>query len=360
MNQIALPWLDSVFYGNTVRTWLAAAGIFVFVLLALGLARKVLVRQIGRLSGRTDGIWDDVLARSLEVTRTWVLVALALWAAMLVPALPDQTSRLIVTLVVLAILVQIGIWGNAAIRTYVTLYGELKLEHDAASVMTVRAVGFLASVALWTIILLVVLENVGIDVTALIAGLGIGGIAVALALQNILGDLFGSLSIVLDKPFVVGDFIVVGDHLGTVEKVGLKTTRLRSLSGEQLIFSNSDLLQSRIRNFKRMYERRVLFGFGVEYGTGPEKLEWIAGAVRSIIESLPDVRFDRAHFKAFGESSLDFEVVYFVLKPEFNVYMDRQQAINLELCRQLETRDVSFAFPTRTVHLASTEAVAGD
>src|SRR5690606_24321131 len=143
--------------------------------------------------------------------------------------------------------------------------------------------------------------------------------------QRVLGDLLASLSILLDKPFVVGDFIVVGDLSGTVERVGLKTTRVRSLSGEQLVFSNSDLLESRIRNYKRMYERRVVFRFGVEYGTPREKLEWIPSAVKRIIEDLPDVRLDRAHFASFGPYSLDFEVVYYVLKADYNTYMDRQQ-----------------------------------
>jgi small-conductance mechanosensitive channel len=185
----------------------------------------------------------------------------------------------------------------------------------------------------------------------LVAGLGIGGIAVALALQNVLGDLFASLSIILDKPFVLGDFIIVGDLLGVVEKIGLKTTRVRSLSGEQLIFANSDLLSSRIRNFKRMQERRIAFGFGVLYQTKPEQLEAIPGMVKGIIEGQENARFDRAHFKGFGESAYDFEVVYFLNTPDYVAYMDCQQAINLGICRGLAERGVEFAYPTRTIYL---------
>jgi small-conductance mechanosensitive channel len=197
------------------------------------------------------------------------------------------------------------------------------------------------------------LDNLGYNVSALLAGLGIGGIAVALALQNVLGDLFASLSITLDKPFVTGDFIIVGDLLGTVSHVGLKTTRVTSLSGEQLVFSNSDLLSSRIRNFKRMSERRVVFSFGVLYQTPVSQLEEIPAIVREIVESTDTTRFDRAHFKEFGDSAYLYEVVYYVREPDYNLYMDRQQQINLELCRRFEERGIEFAYPTRTLHLAS-------
>jgi small-conductance mechanosensitive channel len=195
------------------------------------------------------------------------------------------------------------------------------------------------------------------DVTALVAGMGIGGIAVALALQNILGDLFASLSIVLDKPFVIGDFIIVGELMGGVEKIGLKTTRVRSLSGEQLIFSNSDLLNSRIRNYKRMQERRIPFGFGVTYQTTPDQLEAIPALIKSIIECEEGLRFDRAHFKGFGESSYDFEVVYYINTPDYNAYMDAQQTINLALCRGFAERGIEFAYPTRTIHMHREDGV---
>ena len=199
------------------------------------------------------------------------------------------------------------------------------------------------------VVLLLALDNLGVDITALVAGLGVGGIAVALAVQNILGDLFASLSIVLDKPFEVGDFIVVGEFLGTVENVGLKTTRVRSLGGEQLVFANSDLLGARVRNYKRMQERRILFRFGVLYQTPPDQLEQIPVMVREIIEALPEVRFDRAHFFTFGDSSYDFEVVYWMQTPEYNRYMDTQQAINLALVRRFAEADIDFAYPTRTL-----------
>jgi small-conductance mechanosensitive channel len=224
-------------------------------------------------------------------------------------------------------------------------------QEDPAGATTLTALTVLARIGLWAALLLLALDNVGIDITTLVAGLGIGGVAIALATQNILGDLFASLSIVLDKPFVVGDFIIVGDLLGTVEHVGLKTTRVRSLSGEQLVFSNADLLGSRIRNYKRMVERRIVFSLGVTYQTSEEQLASIPGMLRGIIAAEPGVRFDRAHFKEYGDSALTFEVVYFVLDPDYNVYMDTQERINFAIFRRFAGDGIDFAYPTRTVHL---------
>ncbi|HKJ92378.1 MAG TPA: mechanosensitive ion channel family protein, partial [Longimicrobiales bacterium] len=267
--------------------------------------------------------------------------------------LPSKTAAGARIAVFFAFLLQLALWGNVFIARLIHNYAKKRLEDDAAMATTVRFAGFLARMTLWIVIVLVAMDNLGIQITTLVAGLGVGGVAVALAVQNVLGDLFASLSIVLDKPFVIGDFIIVGDLMGTVEHVGLKTTRLRSLGGEQLVFSNSDLLNSRIRNYKRMFERRIVFSFGVLYQTPRETLEKIPGVVREIIEALEDTRLDRAHFARFGPSSLDFEVVYYVLKPDYNTYMDRQQAINLELMRRFEDMGVEFAYPTQTIFLES-------
>ncbi|MCB0033710.1 MAG: mechanosensitive ion channel family protein [Anaerolineales bacterium] len=226
------------------------------------------------------------------------------------------------------------------------------MEDHAAQVTTMRALAFVAKFVIYSIVLLVALDNVpGVEITTLIASLGIGGVAVALAVQNILGDLFASLSISLDKPFVIGDFITVGDDAGQVEQIGLKTTRLRSISGEQLIFSNSDLLNSRVRNYKRMQERRIVFSFGVVYSTPAAQLEEIPRRVQEIIEQQENARFDRAHFKSFGNSSLDYEVVYYVLSNDYALYMTIQQAINLALYRLFQEQEIEFAFPTRTVYV---------
>ena len=218
---------------------------------------------------------------------------------------------------------------------------------------TVRAVSMAARLALIVIAAILILDNLpGVEITALVASLGIGGIAIALAVQSILSDLFASLSIILDKPFVLGDFIVIDDFMGSVEYIGLKTTRVRSLSGEQLVFANSDLLQSRIRNFKRMAERRVVFTLGVTHRTPAEKLAAIPAWIADIVTAQDMVRFDRAHFQGFGDYALRFEIVYYVLDPDYNRYMDIQQAVNLAIFEKFRAESIDFAFPTRTIHLS--------
>jgi small-conductance mechanosensitive channel len=213
-----------------------------------------------------------------------------------------------------------------------------------------------ARVGLWALVLLVALDNLGVNITALVAGLGVGGVAVALATQNILGDLFASVSILLDKPFVPGDFVVVGDFMGTVEQIGIKTTRVRSLGGEQIVFANNDLLQSRLRNYKRMGERRALFRVGVTYQTPVDKVVAIPEMLRTIVQNQTGTRFDRAHFASYGDFALTFEVVYYVLSPDYNRFMDVQQAINLDVFRTFHGQAIEFAYPTQTLLLQPSHA----
>ncbi len=341
--------LSTVVYQNTILEWLIATGIALLTIGAIEAVKAFLVRQVGRLADRTVTHFDNLLVAVIRRTSFLFVLALAVLVGSHALELSDRVTGWVHALVVLATLLQIGFWGNAAIQVGLGRYSEQRMEEDAAEATTVRFVGFLLRLILWVLVALVALDTAGVDITALVAGLGVGGIAVALAVQNVLGDLLGSLSIVLDKPFVIGDFIIVGDMMGTVEHIGMKTTRIRSLSGEQLVFSNNDLLSSRIRNYKRMNERRALFRFGVTYQTSKEMLERIPGVVREIIESRENTRFDRAHFASYGDSSLDFEVVYYMLVPDYNAYMDTQQAINLALFGRFEELGIEFAYPTRTV-----------
>jgi len=220
---------------------------------------------------------------------------------------------------------------------------------EAMTAMAAPVLGLMARTALWSLVLLLVLDSFGVNLSTLVAGVGVGGVAVALAVQNILGDIFASLSIALDKPFALGDFIIVDEVLGTVDRIGLKSTRIQSLSGEQIILANADLLKSRIRNFKRMRERRVLFTFAVTYQTAADALAALPGRLRDIIQAQPRTRFDRAHLREFGDSGLIFEVVYYVLDVDYNVYMDTQQAINLALLEALRAQGVGFAHPVRVM-----------
>lgn len=342
----AIEWL-----GSSLDVWFMLLVAWAVAALVLVFAHRILLRRFHRLATRTETIIDDILVTLLERTKLYFLVALSLYIAVGAVPLSEQVTSYISRIAFLFLLVQVVFWGNAAITDWVRLYKEQKLEEDPGAVTSMQAVGFIARLLLYTAIVLVALDNFGIDVTTLIAGLGIGGIAVALAMQNILGDLFASLTIVLDKPFEVGDFLVVGDTVGTVEKIGLKTTRLRSLSGEQTVVANGDLLGSRIRNYKRMEERRIVFSLGVSYDTPAEKLERIPAMAQQIIEAQEHTRFDRAHFARFGDSTLDFEVVYYMQVPEYLTYMNVQQAINLALARRFAEEEIAFAFPTRTVHV---------
>jgi len=347
------------FFANTLANWISAGVIALVVVTVLVVVKRTVIRQLKKMTRQEEREVSTVAAYAVSKTRVWVIVVIAIWAGSLALVLPVRLAALVQSLAIIAILLQIATWASAAANRWLGVYTEKNIESDAAAVTSMRAVVFIGRLLGWSLVLLLALDNLGVDITALIAGLGIGGIAVALAVQNILGDLFASLSIVIDKPFVVGDFIIVGEHLGTVQHIGLKTTRVASLSGEQLIFSNMDLLNSRIRNFKRMNERRVVFSFGVEYETPLEKLKLIPEMVREILDAQELARFDRAHFKEFGAHSLVFEVVYHVLVPDFNQYMDVQQSINLELYARFEEHDISFAFPTQTLYVQNMNGRGG-
>lgn len=335
--------------GNSVERWIAAIALFLGVAVLLLIVKGVLIRRIGSLADRMSGRWPRMMRGMLERTKTALLILLAFYCGSLLLTVPHELASLLHSLAVIVVLLQAAIWGDSLLKSSVAYHSHERLATDAASATTFSLLGFLARLALWALVVLMTLDNLGVNVTALLAGLGIGGIAVALAAQNILGDLFASLSIVLDRPFVLGDSIATGDFSGTVEHIGVKTTRLRSASGEQLVFANSDLLQSRIRNFQRMRERRMLFTLNVRFQTPRDKLAQIPRILREVIESQNPVRFDRAHFKLFGDSALIFEAVYFVLTADFNESMNIQQAINLAICERFERSQIEFAFPTRTV-----------
>ncbi len=344
-----MPSLTDTFYGNEIQTWLIALGVTAGLFIALRIVEQVLIVRIQKLTAKTSTIADDLIVGALRKTKLLYLAIIAVFFGSMSLELDESLRDGLWKTTVIASLVQGGIWVSTALKIWLENYR--KEETDGGHRMTMNALSFIGRLVLWATILLLILDNLGVDVTALVAGLGIGGVAVALAVQNILGDLFSSLSIVLDKPFVLGDFVIVGDLLGTVENIGIKTTRLRSLSGEQLVFSNTDLLTSRIRNFGRMYERRVVFKLGVIYQTSADNLEKIPGIIKEAIESQDETRFDRSHFAAYGDFSLDFETVYYVLSPDYNLYMDIQQAINLAIFRRFADEGIEFAYPTQTLFL---------
>jgi len=312
-------WLDGLFLGSTVRAWITAAGVTAAAYLAVLLVRRLVVRRVGKLAGKTLSGFDDLNALAVELaerTRRGLFFLPVLYFGSFFLNLPKRVDTVLRSAAVLAVLLQLALWALSGIDFWVASTRRKRLAEDAASVTLIGALGFIGKLVLWTVLVLLILDNLGVNVTALVAGLGVGGIAVALALQNILGDLLASLSIVLDKPFVLGDTINLGDLTGTVEDVGLKTTHLRSVTGEQLVVPNSDLVKSRIRNFKRMAERQVTLSVGVVYGTPAAALASIPGLVREIVEAQEQVRFGRAHLKRLAEWSLEFEAAYAVLSPD--------------------------------------------
>lgn len=340
--------LTRVYFGNMVQQWIAAGATSAFVFAVLLGIRHLIRKRLKLFSKRTETVLDDLMVETMGRTKYVFLVAVSVYAGSLHLTLPEGVTTALSILVRLSILLQIGIYASAAATYLIRRDGNNDGKKSPRA-----AIVFASRLVIWSIVLLLALDNLGVDVTALITGLGIGGIAVALAMQNILGDLFASMSITLDKPFVPGDFIVVDTLMGTVEQVGLKTTRIKSISGEQVIVANTDLLKSRIRNFGRMQERRVVFTISITYQTPHGVLERIPGMIREIVEKNPQTRFDRAHFQRFGEFALLFEIVYFVTDPDYIRYMDIQQRINLDICRRFETEGIAFAYPTQTVFVHS-------
>ncbi|MDR7295100.1 small-conductance mechanosensitive channel [Pelomonas aquatica] len=346
MNRAAAAWPD-VDWTDAAPAVLA--GLLTILVLKAGL--KLSAQRLRVLAQRTRTSADDGLVRVLEQTNPALIWVVGVLVGLNMLPLDERWHGRVSQLWFAVVALQIGLWGQQAVA--LLLAAQQRQHHASGGAVSATAtlLGWGLRGALWVVIVLAVLSNMGVNITAFVASLGIGGIAVALAVQNILGDLFASLAIAVDKPFEVGDSITVGDVTGTVERVGLKTTRIRSLGGEQIVMSNAELLKRTVANFKRLQTRRVLFAFGVTYDTPAEQVAAVPPLVKELIEADPKLEFVRAHFKGFGESSLNFEVVYRVQDPDYDVYMDRQQALNLALMQALQQRGIRFAFPTQTLNL---------
>jgi small-conductance mechanosensitive channel len=343
-------FLRRVIYGNPVDRWLTAVLIAAGVLLVFLVVRRIVVARLGKIAARTPNRIDDLIVEIVARTRAFVLAIVALLIASRWLRLPSHADTLLITAGKLALLLQAALWATGAVDFWAKEYRERPASSgNRAGIATIQALGIGAKAVIWLLIGFSALKTFGIDVTALVTGLGISGIAIALAVQNILGDLLAALSIVFDKPFDVGDTIVVDQITGTVEHIGLKTTRIRSISGEQIILGNADLLRSRLRNMKRMYQRRAVFHLDVVYDTPPDVVARIPHLLQEIVTAQTPVKFDRSHVATFTESAVRVETVYFVLDPDYNRYMDIQQAIYLAVLRRFAAEKIAFAFPTRTM-----------
>ena len=324
--------------------WLVASTVALAGTLGVLMALRLLSRALSRRHLATI----RALGVSAGQTRWWLVLLAFMAMGAQTLGLSDRANRYIGLVGTIAIAVQIGLWANNLVQSWMksSLAAEGGQHHNP---VVLSMMGWFARIMVWATLLLAALSIAGVNITAFVASLGVGGVAVALALQNILGDLFASMSIGLDKPFEIGQFVTFGEVAGTIVHVGVKTTRIRSITGEEIVIGNAELLGHTLHNYARMEQRRIVFGFGVTYDTDAATLKDIPGMVRDLCDATADVRLDRVHFKSFGESSLDFEVVYFVTSPDFNRYMDAQQAINLAMVAAFAKRHIEFAFPTRTL-----------
>lgn len=345
--------LQTSFFDNSVSDYLIFLAILLLGILVVRIIRSIILSRLKAWAEKTATTIDDFLITTVEKTLLPLLYFGVLYLATRSLTLNPAASKIIDVLGVILLTI-FGIRFVVSIIKYSLETYWLKRERDETRERSIKGIITVIKVIIWGVGITFLLDNLGFKISTVVAGLGIGGIAVALAAQKILGDLFSYLSILFDRPFEIGDFIIVGDHWGTVEHIGIKTTRVRSLSGEQLVFSNADLTSSRLRNYKRMAKRRVLFKLGVTYETSLQRLKEIPEIVRNIIEKVDDTVFDRAHFSSYGDFSLNFETVYYVLSRDYAKYMNIQQEINFAIKEEFEKRGIEFAYPTQTLYLSKT------
>lgn len=346
--------LQRVFWGNTVYSWLFALGIIVVSVIGIRLFRYVVLKRLKSWSASTSATWDDLLVIGIERLIVPILYVGFLYCAIASLRLSPKADKIIHILYLVVLTFFILRLISAVFRRI--LLKVTRKNRSSEGEEAVSGLMIILNIVIWIIGIVFLIDNLGYNVTTLITGLGIGGIAVALAAQTILGDLFSYFSIFFDKPFEIGDSITIGDQMGTVEKIGIKTTRIRTLSGDQLICSNSDLTSSRVNNFKRLENRRIVFTLRVVYNTPFEVLEEIPGLVKAIIDKQPYVEYSRGHLAAFGDWSVNFEFVYNVLSPDYVIYMDVQHAIYMGIFRAFKEKSICFAFPTQPFVTDDSEA----
>jgi small-conductance mechanosensitive channel len=345
-------FLHRVYFGNTVQTYLISLAVIGMGTLILALFKRRTLERFKRWAGSTQNTTDDAVVDTIGRFGVPALYYVIVYFGLSFISFSPKASRVIE----IAVAVVVTYFVLRLVASIILLALQFKIRRQERGEEKIKQLGglmILINMIIWILGILFLADNLGYDVTTIIAGLGIGGIAVALAAQNILGDLFNYFVIFFDRPFEVGDFIVVDDKMGTIEYIGIKTTRIRCLSGEQLVIGNSNLAASRIHNFKRMEKRRVVFSLNVDYSTPLEKVEQIPGIIRNIIEQQKPVAIDRVHFASYGDWSLRFEAVYFVLDADYNKYMDIQQRVNLRIMEEFQKHQINFALPTQKMLLAN-------
>jgi len=342
------------YWGNTYWEYAIATGIFVISALILKLFQAIILVRIKRLAEKTTNDFDDALVAMISQISAWFYIVFPAYLGsrylMLSEDLEKWIGIIFMVAAVYEVIRAIEHMLSFGMKKYIAKTKQTD-EYDPHSEAMIRVGMIIVRIVLWTVALLLILQNLGFNVSSLIASLGVGGLAVALALQNVLADMFSSFSIYIDKPFEVGDYIVVGEHSGTVKKIGLKTTRLQALRGEEIVISNQELTSARVQNLKKLKHRRVSFTFGVTYETSEKKIEKIPALVEKIISSVEEAEFKRCHFSAYSPSSLDFETVFTLETSDYNVFMDAQQEIYISLFKAFKKEKISFAYPTQTIHI---------
>lgn len=337
------------FLGNTLLSYTFSFVIFVGAYIAFTVVQKVVLIKLASFSAKTETTIDDILIKMVRSFRPPFYTFLAFWFAFQFLEVHGFMKSAFTAVIIIWAVYQVVIVAGIFVEDI--LLEKIAKDKDPTTKSALRILSRLAKGAIWGIGIIFLLSNLNVDVTGLLAGVGIGGIAIAFALQNILSDLFSSFSIYFDKPFEVGDFIIVGDKMGTVERIGIKSTRLRALSGEELVLANTFLTSAQIQNYKRMNERRVVFTLGVTYDTPVEKMKKAVAIVKEVINEQELARLDRVHFSTFGDFSLVIEAVYNETTPDYNAYMDTQEVINFAIKERFEKEGIEMAFPTSTVYL---------
>ena len=340
-------FLSTEFLDNQINDYLLALVILISGVFLVKIFKTLFFKSLKKWTASTDNIYDDAILRILERDLVPVVYIGVVYLAIKNLTLHPILDRVLEVLAIIGTTFLIVRLFTASVEYIIKIYWITYHRNNANVEQSINALLPAIRVIVWVIGIVFLLDNLGFDISAVVASLGIGGVAIALASQGVLQDLFSYFSILLDRPFELKDFIIVGDYLGTVEYVGIKTTRLKSLSGEEIIIANTDLTSSRIRNFKRMRQRRIVFKFGVVYKTDTDKLALIPVLIEDIINNTQNATCDRAHFCGYGEYSLDFEVVYFVTTNDYNIYMDAQQQINLNIKSEFAKHNIEFAFPTQ-------------
>jgi len=348
-------FFQQTYFQNRVIDYIIAIAIFILLVISIKIIKSILLKLLKTWAKKTTTTIDNKFVKAFEqkIKPFLNLIYFSAFYLSIKQLTMDSQIERFFNIFVIILLTFFGIRFLLSITIYGLETYWVKKEKDQAKKQALKGIITIIKIIVWSIVLIILLDNLGIKISALVAGLGIGGIAIALAAQSVLGDLFSYFIIFFDRPFEIGDFIIIGDFLGTVEDIGIKTTRLRSLGGEELIFSNTDLVNSRLSNYKRMKKRRVVFKFSVIYQTSLEQLKEIPKVIKDIINQIAGTTIDRVHFSSYGDFGLNFEIVYYVNSRDYNIYMDIQQEINFKLKEEFEKQKIKFAYPTQTVFLAN-------